>query len=166
MLLSRFGRHLRGAPASRSQFRRTTAILCKCSETAQSTGGIAAIMGIEENRATALELVASLGAGSPDLSLMTEDAAWWAPGRGTYGNAEFAGIARAFAGMFAAPSIITVHGVTAEGDRVAIEAEGHAELTNGKTYRNRYHYLFIFRGGKICEARLYNDTAHAASMWD
>ena len=47
---------------------------------------------------------------------------------------------------------------------MAIEAEGHAELTNGKVYRNRYHYLFIFRDGKICEARLYNDTKHAAEI--
>jgi ketosteroid isomerase-like protein len=123
-------------------------------------------MSTEENRATALKLVATLGAGMPDLSLMTEDAIWWAPGQRTYSNAEFVGIASAFAGMFKAPSTITVQGVTAEGDRVAIEAQGHAELTNGKVYNNRYHYLFIFRAGKICEARLYNDTAHAASMRD
>ncbi len=121
-------------------------------------------MDTDKNRATALKLVGTLGAGAPDLSLMTDDATWWAPGRGTYGNEEFARIAGAFAGMFKAPSTITVLGVTAEGDRIAIEAEGHAELTNGKTYRNRYHYLFVFRDGKICEARLYNDTAHAAEI--
>jgi ketosteroid isomerase-like protein len=123
-------------------------------------------MDTEHNRKTALELVATLGAGSPDLSLMTDDALWWAPGRGSFGNDDFAQIARGFAGMFKAPSTITVLGVTAEGDRVAIEAEGHAELTNGKIYRNRYHYLFLFRDGRICEARLYNDTAHAATMRD
>lgn len=121
-------------------------------------------MNTEHDRAVALKLVSTLGAGAPDLSLATEDAQWWAPGRGTYGNAEFAAIAGAFAGMFKAPSQITVLGVTAEGDRVAIEAEGYAELKNGKVYRNRYHYLFIFRDGKICEGRLYNDTAHAKEI--
>lgn len=66
--------------------------------------------------------------------------------------------------MFKSPSKITVDGITAEGDRVAIEAEGHAELTNGKIYRNRYHYLFIFRDGKVCRAKLYNDTQHAKEI--
>ena len=121
-------------------------------------------MTMEQNRATALKLVATLGAGAPDMSLMTDDAIWWAPGRGEYGNAAFAKIAGGFAGMFKSPSKITVDGITAEGDRVAIEAEGHAELTNGKIYRNRYHYLFIFRDGKVCRAKLYNDTQHAAEI--
>jgi len=121
-------------------------------------------MDTERNRATALKLVASLGGGAPDLSLVTEDAVWWAPGRGEFGNGAFGKVAGSFAGMFKRPSTITVLGVTAEGDRVAIEAEGHAELTNGKIYRNRYHYLFMFRDGLIREARLYNDTAHAAEI--
>ena len=98
------------------------------------------------------------------MALMTDDAVWWAPGRGEFGNAVFAKVAGSFAGMFKSPSKITVFGVTAEGDRVAIEAEGHAELTNGKVYRNRYHYLFFFRDGKICRAKLYNDTAHAQEI--
>ena len=34
-------------------------------------------------------------------------------------------------------------GITAEGDRVAIEAQGYAKLKNGKTYENLYHFLFI-----------------------
>jgi ketosteroid isomerase-like protein len=121
-------------------------------------------MSTEENRATALKLVATLGAGAPDLSLVTHDAVWWAPGRGEFGNETFAKMASGFASMFKSPSKITVHGVTAEGDRVAIEAQGHAELTNGKVYRNTYHYLFIFRDGKICRGKLYNDTKHAADI--
>jgi len=121
-------------------------------------------MSTEENRATALKMVATLGAGAPDLSLATDDAVWWAPGRGEFGNDVFAGMASAFAGMFKSPSQITVHGVTAEGDRVAIEAQGNAELTNGKVYRNTYHYLFVFRDGKICRGKLYNDTQHAKDI--
>jgi ketosteroid isomerase-like protein len=121
-------------------------------------------MSTDQNKATALKMVATLGAGAPDRSLLTDDAVWWAPGRGEFGNEAFLKIAGSFAGMFKSPSKITVFGVTAEGDRVAVEAEGHAELTNGKVYRNRYHYLFIFRDEKICEVRLYNDTKHAAEI--
>jgi ketosteroid isomerase-like protein len=121
-------------------------------------------MDTERNRATALKLVASLGGGAPDLSLLTGDAVWWAPGRGTFGSDAFRKVAGSFAGMFKRPSTITVLGVTAEGDRVAIEAEGYAELTNGKFYQNRYHYLFVFRDGLVCQAKLYNDTKHAAEI--
>ena len=121
-------------------------------------------MTTEQNRATALKLVATLGAGAPDLSLATDDAVWWAPGRGDFDNATFAKMAGGFASMFKSPSQITVHGVTAEGDRVAIEAQGHAELTNGKVYLNTYHYLFVFRDGKICRGKLYNDTQHAKEI--
>ena len=121
-------------------------------------------METEQNRATALKLVASLGGGMPDLSLVTDDALWWAPGRGAFGNDAFAGVAASFAGMFKRPSTITVLGVTADGDRVAIEAEGYAELKDGRIYNNRYHYLFVFRDGKVCQAKLYNDTAHAAEI--
>ena len=120
------------------------------------------VMSTEDNRATALKLVATLGAGAPDVSLLTPDAVVWAPGRGEFNAAAFVNTAGAFAGMFKAPSVITVHGVTAEGDRVAIEAEGRAELKNGRIYANRYHYLFVFRGGKICQVKLYNDTKHVA----
>ena len=91
----------------------------------------------------------------------------------TMGNTLISGVvnktqAKEFAGQVlgAFPQGIRfeVHNLTAEGDRVAIEAEGHAELTNGKIYRNRYHYLFIFRDGKVCRAKLYNDTQHAKDI--
>lgn len=118
----------------------------------------------DRNRETALALVATLGGGNPDLGLLTDDAVWWAPGRGTFRSEDFLAVSRGFAAMFKRPSTITVLGVTAEGDRVAIEAEGNAELNDGRFYRNRYHYLFKFRDGKVCEARLYNDTAHAAEF--
>jgi ketosteroid isomerase-like protein len=121
-------------------------------------------MDTVSNRKTAEKLVASLGGGEPDVTLLTPDATWWAPGRGEFGTDAFLKVSRAFAGMFRRPSTITIHGVTADGDRVAIEAEGHAELIDGRIYNNRYHYLFVFRDGKICHAKLYNDTAHAARI--
>ena len=91
----------------------------------------------------------------------------------TMGNTLISGVvnktqAREFAGQVlgAFPQGIRfeVHNLTAEGDRVAIEAEGRAELKNGRIYANRYHYLFVFRDGKICRAKLYNDTKHAAEI--
>jgi ketosteroid isomerase-like protein len=69
-----------------------------------------------------------------------------------------------FGERVAGPVTLTVEGVTAEGDRVAVEAQAHAALKNGRIYRNTYHFLFIFRDGKICQAKEYNDTLHAREV--
>jgi ketosteroid isomerase-like protein len=47
---------------------------------------------------------------------------------------------------------------------VAVEAQAHATLKNGKIYRNTYHFLFIFRDGKIWRAKEYNDTLHVRDV--
>jgi ketosteroid isomerase-like protein len=90
---------------------------------------------------------------------------WWVPGRGKVTKAEFQGMAAWFRTMLAAPMTLKVHGVTAEGDRVAVEAESIALLTNGKTYNNTYHFLFLFRDGKIYQAKEYNDSQHVADIF-
>jgi ketosteroid isomerase-like protein len=122
-------------------------------------------MSTEANRATALRMVETMGAGGLDESLLTEDITWWVPGRGTVTKAEFMGMAAAFAEMLDGPFSLTVKGVTAEGDRVAVEAESLGKLKNGRTYNNTYHFLFLFRDGKIYQAREYNDSAHAAEVF-
>ncbi len=55
------------------------------------------------------------------------------------------------------PEMVVV-GITAEGDRVAVEAEGKCALPNGKRYDNIYHFLLCIRDGRICEIREYADT--------
>lgn len=46
--------------------------------------------------------------------------------------------------------------MTAEGDRVAVEAQSYGELKNGKLYENAYHFLFKLRDGKIYNVREYS----------
>ena len=108
------------------------------------------------NKATALKFMESMGSGQMDLSLTTEDVQWWVPGRGLMSKTEFFELAGGFLGLLKGPIKMT-----AEGDRVAVEAESYGELTNGKTYNNTYHFLFVFRDGKICLSKEYNDSAHA-----
>jgi uncharacterized protein len=119
-------------------------------------------MGAEENRQTALKMISTMAEGVFDESLLTEDITWWIPGLGTLTKPVFMGIAGAFRQQLEGPIKMVVHGVTAEGDRVAVEAESFAQLSNGKKYNNTYHFLFVFRGGKICHAKEYNDSKHAA----
>ncbi|MET0659542.1 MAG: nuclear transport factor 2 family protein [Steroidobacteraceae bacterium] len=49
-------------------------------------------------------------------------------------------------------------GVTAEGERVAIEASSTARMSNGQSYSNRYHFLIKVRDGRVLEMREYLDT--------
>ena len=50
-------------------------------------------------------------------------------------------------------------GITAEGDRVAVEVESRFHTVNGALYNNRYHFLFVIRDGKIVRFNEYLDTA-------
>jgi ketosteroid isomerase-like protein len=67
--------------------------------------------------------------------------------------------AEVMAPAFAAPLTVTVTGVTAEGERVAIETRAQSTTKQGKRYDNRLHYLLIVRNGKITEVREYLDSA-------
>jgi len=55
----------------------------------------------------------------------------------------------------------TVKAMTAEGERVAIEAESYGKHISGKIYNNLYHFLMVIRNGKISELKEYMDTMHA-----
>jgi len=51
--------------------------------------------------------------------------------------------------------------MTAEGDRVAIEATSEGTTAAGRSYSQRYHFLMRVRAGKIVEWKEYMDTEHA-----
>lgn len=58
----------------------------------------------------------------------------------------------------------TIKNLTAEGDRVAIEAESYGRHASGKIYNNQYHFLMVIRDGKVAEFKEYLDTMHAKEV--
>jgi len=58
----------------------------------------------------------------------------------------------------------TIHAMTAEDDRVAVEAESHARHVSGKPYNNHYHFLFRWRDGQLVELKEYMDTEHVTDV--
>ncbi|MDV7140385.1 nuclear transport factor 2 family protein [Maribacter sp. TH_r10] len=64
--------------------------------------------------------------------------------------------------MFPNGMSLTPKAMTAEGDRVAVEAETYGEHFSGKTYNNFFHFLLVIRDGKIQEWKEYMDTKHAS----
>lgn len=116
----------------------------------------------EANREAAIRYIDRLGRGVLDDSLLADDPHWWLPGLGTVARRDFEGFVVGFHRLCATPPEMKIVGVTAEGDRVAIEAACDAELRDGTRYGNTYHFLLEFENGKIKLAKEYNDTRHSA----
>jgi ketosteroid isomerase-like protein len=74
------------------------------------------------------------------------------------------GFGRLRAGFVDGKLRMTPHAFIAEGDKVAVEFESYAQTKAGKTYNNKYHAVWEFRGGKVHEVRSYSDTAHAMAV--
>jgi hypothetical protein len=56
--------------------------------------------------------------------------------------------------------------MTAEGDRVFVEAESRATLAGGGTYNNHYVFMARFRDGKMIEHKEFADTLHIHRVVD
>jgi len=52
----------------------------------------------------------------------------------------------------------TILNLTAEEDRVAMEATSQATHISGREYANHYHFLFRLRDGKITQMKEFMDT--------
>ena len=102
------------------------------------------------------------------LGMMADGATWWVAGKfklsGTKTKAEFGELVKGIGAAMPNGLKITPKGVTAEGDRVAVEAESYGELANGKVYNNQYHFLIELSDGKITAVREYLDTIHAKEI--
>jgi len=95
----------------------------------------------------------------------TPDFVWWVLGMGEIQDkiVRLAAIMRTH--FLAEGAKFDIHGVTADGDRVAIESEVSIPLKDGRVYNNRYHNLYLLREGRIVEIREYHNTAHADPIW-
>ena len=130
-------------------------------------------MSAEANKQVVLRFFEHFSAGKFDaaLALLADTATWWVAGNpdtfglaGTKTKAQFAELVRGIEAAMPKGLRVTPKGLTAEGDRVAVEAESYGETASGKIYNNRYHFLFEVRGGKIQAVREYLDTMHAKAV--
>lgn len=105
------------------------------------------------------------------IEALAPDGNWWVSGRleGMSGSYTAAGLGPllvgANAGYAAGALQITPTGMIAEGDKVAVEARGYAELLDGREYDCQYHFLITVREGKVAEVKEYMDTQHAKDIF-
>lgn len=122
-------------------------------------------MGIEENKAVVKKVFDNFTVANFDkaLEVIADDATWTLVGdprrfhyAGAKNKAGFADQVKGFLSIMAkfrwVPNVMT-----AEGDRVSVEAESFGELADGKKYHNFYHMMFVLHGGKIQTVREYLD---------
>ncbi|MGH8389081.1 MAG: nuclear transport factor 2 family protein [Pseudomonas sp.] len=102
---------------------------------------------------------------SAALALTSDDARFWMPGPGDLSKGQMAGLFEQI-GPLILSMRLTIHGAIEEGDRVAIEASGLAQLANGKEYANNYHFLFVISEGQIVVVKEFADTAPAAVIFE
>src|ERR1700722_2155402 len=116
---------------------------------------------IEANKASVSRVLDALGRGDLDavLGVASEDFEYWMMSATVqkYSKALLIKTMKDFSSLMERWVSFTVVGTTAEGDRVAIEAEGDGLTAAGKAYRNRYHFVFKFRGGTLARIREYMD---------
>lgn len=130
-------------------------------------------MSLEQNKQTAKDFLAASAKHDAErvASLMTDDATYWVQGKPHLFPAAGEKTKAEIYKYMLTPSIFkdglaqSIGAVTAEEDRVAVEVETSGIAPSGKHYNNTYHYLFIFRDGKIARVKEYVDTYHAAEFF-
>ncbi len=119
------------------------------------------------NKALARRFIAAISRADVDaiVAAYAPDGTCWTSGTmpisGTFGVDQVAAASRGVLTVFPDGLRFTIHALTAEGPRVAIEAESYGKHVSGKIYNNKYHFVMRARGGKIVEWREYMDTMHA-----
>ena len=102
------------------------------------------------------------------MAMFAEDATWWVAGTmpisGTYDKAQFTQLLSGVLETCTGPIQIKPLAFTAEGERVALEAESYTQTRNGRTYNNFYHFLFKVREGKIAGVKEFLDTMHTNAV--
>ena len=106
--------------------------------------------------------------GKAVLALYANDAVCWTAGSlpfsGAHSVAEVAVIMEGILSAFPQGIQFTIKGMTAEDDRVAIEAESRGLHASGVMYENQYHFLMVIRDGRVREFKEYLDTQLAREV--
>ncbi|MDJ0847767.1 MAG: nuclear transport factor 2 family protein [Myxococcota bacterium] len=125
---------------------------------------------LERNRQLATELFEAIS--KADVAkldeLYADDFEIWTAGSmpfsGTSNKAEALEGMKMIGSMFPEGLQFTILATTAEGDRVAIEAESKGVAASGVPYHNLYHFLMVVKDGKVHRFKEYMDTQHAQEV--
>lgn len=130
-------------------------------------------MSIEQNKQVVKDWFAAVNRGDEDAirDMTTEDFGFMTKARQPewllyhWTREEFAKVPSTMSQLMVSPIQLTILDITAEGDRVAVEAETDMQMLSGKRYNNAYHFVFKLRDGKFYEVREYSCSHLAQSCF-
>tara|TARA_A100001037_G_scaffold218089_1_gene195923 strand:+ start:378 stop:830 length:453 start_codon:yes stop_codon:yes gene_type:complete len=106
----------------------------------------------------------SKGDAAEAMSHMHEDGSWWIQGNtdisGFYTKAEYAALIEGVGQNTENGIQVVLKEITAEENRVAVEATSHGLLNNGKIYNNTLHLQHVIKDNQLFSVREYLDTKH------
>lgn len=118
----------------------------------------------ESNKQLVKNLFAAVQQGGDIMAYLSDDLEWWVPNNcelgGTYNKSELPGMFGKIFPLLGAPLTFTIHHITAEQDRVAVDCESSSKLGDGTPFGNTYHFLFIIKNGKISVVKEFLNTAY------
>ena len=121
----------------------------------------------EDNKRIVLQFMEGMGTNNAELAApcLAPDACAIAKGYGKLAGrreaATMTGMIEAFKAMLPTGLNLTILRVIADGDDVAVEAEGDGMTSTGVPYRNQYCFVFTLENGKIKQVNEYFCTIHA-----
>ena len=113
----------------------------------------------------------SRGDGRPFFKLLADDVRWTVigstPVSGTHNSKrDFRQTVKSLAEKFAGELKVTVRDVIADGDKVAVQWEGHAVGKNGIAYEQTYCWVMRLIDGLVRECIAYLDTELVTRLFD
>ena len=130
-------------------------------------------MDIEANKAAVRSWFEAVNRGDEAaiLALTTDDFGFMTMARQPewllyhWNREQFSKVPSTMSTVLKAPIQLKIIDITAEGDRVAVEAETDSEMLDGRRYNNAYHFVFKLRDGKFYEVREYSCSYLAQSCF-
>jgi hypothetical protein len=130
-------------------------------------------MTIEQNKQAVRDWFAAIDRGDEKaiIGMTTEDFVFKCMSRQPewlriqWNREQFAAAPATMSTLMTAPIHIWIVDMTAEGDKVAVEAAGDGQMKNGRRYDNAYHFVFKLRNGKFHEVLEYSCSHLAQSCF-
>ncbi len=121
-------------------------------------------MSIEENKKKVTDFFNDMNAADVNgiINAYHDEGYVWTKGHtlisGKYSKAQIQAAAGGIFENFPDGLVFNILSMTAEENRVAVEATSSGKHISGKHYANEYHFLFTFKDGKLLELKEYMDT--------
>ena len=126
----------------------------------------------EANGKVAIAFVEAMGRNDLEgvVACMAPDGVLEAMGKGRFAGAHtpemIAGSIGALSAMLPSGLNFAIRSVTAQGDRVVVEARSNADIGEANPFQNDYVFVAEFEAGKIKHCREYYCSVHTdAALW-